>query len=125
MTTVPKKRAPGRPAVPFAEKKRRNFTFRGTDELHERLSKAAAESGRSVSEEIELRLSRTFDLDGWVGYLDAHARTVAKALGEDMRKQIAAAILGKPVENETPAAETPKGLLAQLGISLKPDGSDK
>src|SRR5437899_10517458 len=50
----------GRPALPASEKKRRNFTFRGTDELHEHISKAAAESGRSISEEIEWRLGQSF-----------------------------------------------------------------
>lgn len=55
-----KSKARGRPAMAPAEKKRRNFTFRGTDELHEHVSKAAAESGRSMSEEIEWRLGQSF-----------------------------------------------------------------
>jgi alkanesulfonate monooxygenase SsuD/methylene tetrahydromethanopterin reductase-like flavin-dependent oxidoreductase (luciferase family) len=50
----------GRPVVPAAERKRRNFTFRSTDEFHERVSKAAAESGRSMSEEIEWRVGQSF-----------------------------------------------------------------
>jgi hypothetical protein len=50
----------GRPVLPPSEKKRRNFTFRGTDELHEHIAKAAAESGRSISEEIEWRLGQSF-----------------------------------------------------------------
>ena len=50
----------GRPALPATEKKRRNFTFRGTDELHSELAKASALSGRSLSEEIEWRLGQSF-----------------------------------------------------------------
>jgi len=50
----------GRPALPASEKKRRNFTFRGNDRLHEELSKAVASSGRSLSEEIEWRLGQSF-----------------------------------------------------------------
>ncbi|QDM27885.1 hypothetical protein FNL56_18430 [Tardiphaga sp. vice304] len=57
------KRPRGRPAVPAADKKRRNFTFRGTDELHEHMSAAAAASGRSMSEEIEWRLGQSFFID--------------------------------------------------------------
>ncbi|MET4295435.1 hypothetical protein ABIB06_005981 [Bradyrhizobium sp. LB8.2] len=58
--TIKKSKPRGRPAVAPAEKKRRNFTFRGTDELHEHISKAAGESGRSISEEIEWRLGQSF-----------------------------------------------------------------
>jgi hypothetical protein len=50
----------GRPALAPAEKKRRNFTFRGTDVLHALLSDATAANGRSLSEEIEWRLGRSF-----------------------------------------------------------------
>ena len=50
----------GRPALAPTEKKRRNFTFRGTDALHELLAKETAANGRSISEEIEWRLGRSF-----------------------------------------------------------------
>lgn len=125
MTKAEKKRSPGRPQLPAAEKKRRNFTFRGTDGLHEQLSKAAAESGRSVSEEIEWRLSQTFADEGYLGYLNAHAQMLADSLKKEMRQQIFAAITGAPAETAPPADATPKGLLAALGYSLKPDGSAK
>jgi|HubBroStandDraft_6_1064221.scaffolds.fasta_scaffold572264_1 hypothetical protein len=61
MTTTKKTARPrGRPPIDPAERKRRNFTFRVTDQLHDELSKAAAASGRSVSEEIEWRVSQSF-----------------------------------------------------------------
>src|SRR5580700_9366164 len=61
MTTTKKTARPrGRPPIDPAERKRRNFTFRVTDQLHDQLSKAAAASGRSVSEEIEWRVSLSF-----------------------------------------------------------------
>jgi predicted HicB family RNase H-like nuclease len=50
----------GRPAKPEGERKSKNFTFRGTSELHEQLRKAADAYGRTVSDEIESRLSASF-----------------------------------------------------------------
>jgi hypothetical protein len=61
MTAAKKTARPrGRPPIDPAERKRRNFTFRVTDQLHDQLSKAATASGRSVSEEIEWRVSLSF-----------------------------------------------------------------
>jgi|tagenome__1003787_1003787.scaffolds.fasta_scaffold20380484_1 hypothetical protein len=57
----PKKR--GRPAIPAAEKKARNFTFRSRGDLHERLSGAAAANQRSISEEIEHRIEQSFQIE--------------------------------------------------------------
>jgi hypothetical protein len=55
------RRPRGRPRVAEDRRKLKNFTFRGRSELHEKLRVAAQESGRSVSEEIEQRLSKSFD----------------------------------------------------------------
>lgn len=46
--------------MPDSRRKRRNFTFRGTDRLHESIAVSAAENGRSLSEEIEYRLEMSF-----------------------------------------------------------------
>ncbi|WP_426615406.1 Arc family DNA-binding protein [Bradyrhizobium sp. McL0616] len=52
----------GRPALDEAERKTVNFTFRSRAELRDKLSEAAAASGRSISEEIERRLIDSFVL---------------------------------------------------------------
>ncbi|HYI30319.1 MAG TPA: toxin-antitoxin system HicB family antitoxin [Bradyrhizobium sp.] len=54
-------KARGRPAVAPEQRKSKNFTFRGTGDLHERLRLAAQKSHGSVSEEIEARLLESFD----------------------------------------------------------------
>jgi hypothetical protein len=54
------KRKRGRPALPEAERKRAGLTFRARDALRQRLADAAKQSGRSISEEIEFRLERSF-----------------------------------------------------------------
>jgi hypothetical protein len=64
---APRKRR-GRPAKPEGERKRGNLTFRTRDVLRKWLADAAAQSGRSTSEEIEYRLERSFDPD-WVSHL--------------------------------------------------------
>jgi len=51
----PKRR--GRPAK-FGP--RRNFNFRLSEQLHERLTDCAAGAGRSLSEELEMRITRDF-----------------------------------------------------------------
>jgi hypothetical protein len=59
--SLKKAKARGRPPLPTAEKRVKNFTFRSRGGLHERLVKAAADSDRSISEEIEHRLERSFN----------------------------------------------------------------
>jgi hypothetical protein len=54
------KPAAGRPARHQGERLSKNRTFRVRGQLDEQLSAAAEKSGRSVSEEIEFRLDRTF-----------------------------------------------------------------
>ena len=63
MTEAKEKRPRGRPPVAAGEKKVRNITFRSRDDMHERLSDAAATKGRSLSEEIEARLAQSFDVE--------------------------------------------------------------
>jgi hypothetical protein len=54
------KPAAGRPARHVGERLSKNRTFRVRGQLDDQLSAAAEKSGRSVSEEIEFRLERTF-----------------------------------------------------------------
>jgi len=51
----------GRPPKAKEDRKAVNFTFRSRGQMRERLEKAAAASGRSISEEIEFRLNQSFD----------------------------------------------------------------
>ena len=55
----PKRR--GRPPKYQGEGKRQNFSFRIRDVVRERLIAECQKSGRSISEEIELRLERSFE----------------------------------------------------------------
>lgn len=57
--TTPKRR--GRPPKPPEERKGGNLTFRTRADFRERLEEAAAQSGRSVTEEVELRVERSFE----------------------------------------------------------------
>jgi hypothetical protein len=55
-----RKKKAGRPPLPPTHRKARNLTFRSRDDLYEELQAAAAKSGRSLSEEIERRLEKSF-----------------------------------------------------------------
>jgi uncharacterized protein YhaN len=63
MTEATKKRPRGRPPVPPAEKKVRNFTFRSRGDMHGRLSEASLRNERSISEEIESRIQQSFEFE--------------------------------------------------------------
>ena len=52
-----KKRRRGGQRKPAAVRKRNNLTFRTRDQLRDQLERAAATTGRSISEEIEHRLT--------------------------------------------------------------------
>ena len=58
-----KPKARGRPAVSDERRRNKNFTFRGTVQLHEKLRVAALRANRSVSDEINNRLEESFDDD--------------------------------------------------------------
>src|SRR5437867_726083 len=51
----------GRPAKPARERKRNNLTLRIRDKLRDDLARAAESNQRSLSEETEARLERSFD----------------------------------------------------------------
>jgi hypothetical protein len=64
------KRGPGRPRKYPAGTAGSNLTFRTRGNLRARLGEAASLSGRSVSEEIEYRLERSFWHDDVLKALD-------------------------------------------------------
>jgi hypothetical protein len=51
----------GRPPKYAGEGKRQNFSFRIRDQVRDRLINAVKETGRSLSEEIEWRIERSFE----------------------------------------------------------------
>jgi HicB family len=68
---VPSPTRRGRPPAPPGQRKSKNFTFRSRGDLHARLAAAAAQSNRSISEEIEWRIERSFlDQDRAIEALD-------------------------------------------------------
>ena len=62
-----KKRRRGGQRKPAATRKRNNLTFRTRDQLRDQLERMAAVSGRSISEEIEYRLTLSFSHDDAFG----------------------------------------------------------
>lgn len=53
----------GRPPKPKADSKTENFSTRITSDLREKIDRAAAKNGNSVSKEVALRLGRSFEFD--------------------------------------------------------------
>jgi hypothetical protein len=68
----PQKRPRGRPPKPEADRKRGNFTMRLRDATRYRLEAAASRNQRSLSEECEARVERSF-----------HEEELSAALGGD------------------------------------------
>lgn len=66
--TEPKRR--GRPPKAADERKGANLTFRTRADFRARLEEAAEKSGRSVTEEVELRVERSFEADATARRLD-------------------------------------------------------
>jgi hypothetical protein len=94
----PKRR--GRPAK-FGP--RRNFNFRLSEKLHERLTDSAAKEGRSLSEELEMRINRDFAWEDAKGEIETMTVQAAAALDAARVQAIRAAgltilreITGKP-----------------------------
>jgi hypothetical protein len=63
----PEKKARGRPPVAAEKAKRYPLGIRTTKELKDLLQRAADSAGRSVAQEVELRLERSFDTDAALG----------------------------------------------------------
>ncbi|MHB2208646.1 hypothetical protein [Methylobacterium sp. CM6257] len=81
----PAQRKRGRPPKPADERKGHNLTFRTRADFRDRLEQAAAQSGRSVTEEVELRVERSFEIDRIIrGYNDLMSVFIEN--GENARK---------------------------------------
>jgi len=74
MEPAQKRKRGGQPK-PAEERKRNNLTFRARDQLKADLEAAAEYSGRSVSEEIEYRLQRSFVEDEQIANTFGDRRT--------------------------------------------------
>lgn len=72
--TKPPKRRPGGQFKDPAQRKRRHFTFRLRDQLSAALEREAAANTRSVSEEIEHRLEKSFLIDTVIGDIEQFRR---------------------------------------------------
>lgn len=95
----PAKKRRGRPALPEAQRRSRNFTFRSRSNLREKLQKAAEQNDRSISEEIEARLQRSFDHDEIFG--GAEIRDIALTAAAKFRDGgiFAAKLSDKPLRS--------------------------
>jgi predicted HicB family RNase H-like nuclease len=80
---VAKKRI-GRPPKAEEDRKAVNFTFRSRGEMRERLQAAADGARRSVSEEIELRLERSF----WQEEIERDTTTLQVRLPERLQGRL-------------------------------------
>lgn len=89
MKVVKKKR--GRPPKDKGEPRRKNRTFRITDRLDKGMTAFAEASGRSVSEEIEVRLERSV-------YVDALLTNIVGDEGAILIQMISAAVVLGDVE---------------------------
>jgi hypothetical protein len=78
--TTPAARRRGRPALPTEEGKRYAVGIRTTKKLKDSLQHAADSSGRSVAQEIESRLERSFLLETILGTPEAVLPAAAFAL---------------------------------------------
>jgi hypothetical protein len=65
-----------RPTIDPSGARRRALSFRTTPELYARMQAAAAASGRSLTQEIELRLERSFADEEIAGTLSRIERKV-------------------------------------------------
>lgn len=62
------KKSKGRPPVSPDVRRSKNFTFRSRASLHQKLLSAATAAERSISEEIEFRLDRSFIIDDGLSF---------------------------------------------------------
>jgi len=74
----------GRPPKAKEDRKAVNFTFRSWGQMRERLQTAAIAAGRSVSEEIEFRLEKSF----WQEETETDTAKLQVALSERLRSDL-------------------------------------
>lgn len=101
----------GRPPLPSAEQRRHILSVRVRDETRVQLEKAALRSERSISQEVEAQIERSFERQGL--YRDVlelrYGRSVAglvMVLGETIHLALEALSFSLPSENE---ADQPAG----------------
>lgn len=101
----------GRPPLPSAEQRRHILSVRVRDETRVQLEKAALRSERSISQEVEAQIERSFERQGL--YRDVlelrYGRSVAglvMVLGETIHLALEALSFSLPSENE---ADQPPG----------------
>ena len=75
------KKTRGRPPKPEGERRSKNRTFRVRGLMDDYLIGRAHEAGRSVSEEIEARLERSFYMDGVMLTFSGDTQPLLTALG--------------------------------------------
>jgi hypothetical protein len=92
---VEKKRRRGGQRKPAATRKRNNLTFRTRDQLRDQLERTAAAAGRSISEEIEYRLTLSFSHDDAFG--GPAMRRIAMMMALTFRSAGDLSSSGKPV----------------------------
>jgi uncharacterized protein (DUF1778 family) len=86
----------GRPPKAVEDRKRRHLTFRVTDRVRDLLAAAANAAGRSISEEIEHRLERSFVFDALERRLEASERRQDEFQAKLDRTWSSLSELGKP-----------------------------
>ena len=69
MVKKPKPKKMGRPALPPGEKRGASMGFRPTPEIRGKLEEAAKANGRSMSQEVEHRLERSFSEEDYLALL--------------------------------------------------------
>jgi hypothetical protein len=74
----------GRPPKPTEERKRGYLAFRARDRLRDTIRQAADREGRSISEEIEHRLERTFQEELLLGD-SVHVRLICQNVSNSLR----------------------------------------
>jgi predicted HicB family RNase H-like nuclease len=74
----------GRPPKAKEDRKAVNFTFRSRGQMRERLQTAAIAAGRSISEEIEFRLEKSF----WQEETERDTAKLQVALPERLRSDL-------------------------------------
>jgi TraY domain-containing protein len=101
----------GRPPMPQTEGKRAVIALRVTAEMKRSLQEAADKSGRSLSQEAELRLERSFDAERGVEAFRADFREAFKAhlkeWSENTLEQFKRHLSESPSRSQSPPAQTP------------------
>ena len=105
---------PARAKLPPGEGKRVPLNMRTTRETRERLEKAAADSGRSLVQEVEARLERSFLVEDHLTFLAGDPKTAWFVREMLDTKRMIEAHLNKSVWNEFECHEAMKAAIDRL-----------